>query len=139
MNINKIAKLLAPFAIVAIVVVFVYNVVSNGRIQHPGKSAYTSKCSQCHGNSGEGIKSLVPPLTDPDLAKQKFDSIPCWIVNGINHPITVNGVVYDQPMYPIQLNEIQIANLMNFIAQEFLNSEQQTNARKVEETLKACK
>ena len=138
MNRNKLLKILAPFTILLIVVVFVLNIVSNGSIEHPGKSAYKTKCSSCHGDNGEGIKSLVPPLVHSDLAIAHFDSIPCWITKGMNHPIKVNGTEYDQPMYPLDLNEIQIANVMNFISKEFLKTELETNAREVKARMKNC-
>jgi mono/diheme cytochrome c family protein len=115
------------------------NVLTHGKIQHPGKSSYQSKCADCHGDKGEGIRALVPPLAKSDFAQQYFDSIPCWLKNGMNHPITVNGVQYDQPMYPLEMDEIQIANVMNYISKEMLESDKEINSLMVKKKLKRCK
>lgn len=123
---------------VIVVVVFVLNIITHGSIQHPGKSSYQTNCAPCHGDNGEGIKVLIPPLMKADFAKNNFDSIPCWLKNGINHSIVVNGVEYDQPMYGLDMDEIQIANVMNYLSKELLNSEQETNSLKVKEILKNC-
>lgn len=139
MESKRIIKYLAPFTIVVIVVIFIINIATHGNIQHPGKSSYQSKCADCHGNKGEGIKTLVPPLFNADFALKNFDSIPCWLKNGLNHPITVNGIEYDQPMYGVEMDEIQIANVMNYISKELLNSEKEISSIQVRKRLKGCK
>lgn len=135
----QIIKYMAPFAIILIIGIFVINFITHGSIQHPGKSTYESKCAQCHGDKGEGIKVLIPPLNQSDFARQNFDSIPCWLKNGMNHPIIVNGIEYDQPMYGLEMDEIQIANVMNYLSREMLNTETEVNSRQVREVLMNCK
>ena len=136
---KRFIKYLAPLTIVVIIVIFVLNVLTHGSIQHPGKSSYQSKCAGCHGDKGEGVKVLIPPLKDADFALAHFDSIPCWLRNGLNHPITINGVEYDQPMYGLEMDEIQIANVMNYISSEFLSSDRQVSAHRVKQQLRNCK
>jgi mono/diheme cytochrome c family protein len=135
---SGIIKYLAPFTIVVIIIIFIVNVITHGSIQHPGKTSYQSQCADCHGDKGEGIRALVPPLASSDFASKHFDSIPCWIKNGMNHPITVNGTAYDQPMYPLEMDEIQIANVMNYISKEMLGSDKTVNASEVRRRLKEC-
>lgn len=135
----QVIRYLAPFAIVLIIGIFIANFITHGSIQHPGKSTYESKCAQCHGNKGEGIVVLIPPLLQSDFARQNFDSIPCWLKNGMNHPITVNGILYDQPMYGLEMDEIQIANVMNYLDKEMLNGGKEINSRQVKEMLKGCR
>ena len=138
MNTRKAIRYVAPLAIPLIAIIFVWNVIVHGTIQHPGKSTYQSRCAQCHGDNGEGIKALTPPLLKADLPVQQFDSLPCWIKFGMNHPIKVNGVEYDQPMYPNEVDEIQTANVINFICQEFLKYDTTVNSIWVKEHWKAC-
>ena len=139
LNSSRIIKYLAPFTILVIVLIFIYNVITHGNIQHPGKTTYQNKCAGCHGDKAEGIRELIPPLNDSQFALQHFDSIPCWLKNGLNHPITVNGIKYDQPMYGVEMDEIQIANVMNYMSKELLNSEKEINSIEVKEKLKMCK
>ncbi len=131
-------KYLAPFAIVVISAIFVWNVITHGNVVHPGKPLYAKHCESCHSADGSGIKSLVPPLVNSDLAIGSFDSIPCWIKNGMNRPIVVNGVTFDQPMYPIELTDIQTANVMNYISEEFLKTDKKVNSKWVKQQWANC-
>jgi mono/diheme cytochrome c family protein len=136
---SHLIRYLAPFTIVVIIIIFIVNVVTHGSIQHPGKSSYQSRCADCHGEKGEGIRALVPPLYKSDFALQHFDSIPCWLKNGMSHPITVNGKEYDQPMYGLEMDAIQIANVMNYISQEMLGSDKTVTSLQVKKRMKECK
>jgi mono/diheme cytochrome c family protein len=139
LNSRLIIKYLAPFTILVIVIIFIVNVVTHGRIEHPGKRSYQAKCADCHGDKGEGIRSLVPPIAKSDFAEKHFDSIPCWLMKGLNRPIKVNGTEYDQPMYPLEMDAIQIANVMNYISEEMLESDREVSSLQVKEMLKECK
>lgn len=138
-NFKRLIQILGPFAIIGIVLLFIYNIWSHGTIDHPGKSLYKAQCSQCHGDNGEGIKSLVPPLDNSDFASKNLDSIPCWLRFGLNHAITVRDTVYDQPMYPSTINEIQAANVINFMNHEFFGIDKEVNPAWVLEHWKNCK
>lgn len=135
---NTIIKYAAPLAIGGIVFTSVWNFFTHGQIQHPGKTTYTNKCAQCHGDNGEGIKSLTPPLANADFAVKNFDSIPCWIKNGMNHAIKVNGVDYDQPMYPNEIDEIETANVINFMSNEFFKNDSAISSIWVKQKWKSC-
>lgn len=132
-------KYLAPLTIIIIIGVFVINVATHGTIQHPGKPLYTKHCEQCHGEKGEGIRSLVPPLAQADFASANFDSLPCWITNGISRPITVNGQLFDQPMYGIKLDEVQTANIISYMNDEFLKTDRTANSIWVKKQWDNCK
>ena len=108
-------------------------------VSHPGEAGYKANCAQCHGENGEGIKSLVPPLNHSDFGAKNLDSIPCWLKFGLNHPITVGTTVYDQPMYPGNLDEVQISNIINFMASEYFGIDKRVSPQWVSERLKGCK
>lgn len=139
MKAKRILQIIAPFTMVIVTVVFVLNIIVHGSIQHPGKSSYQSRCAQCHGDNGEGIKVLIPPLLHSDFARNNFDSIPCWLKNGITHKILVNGIEYEQPMYGLDMDEIQIANVMNYLSKELLDTAREINSIEVKAILKNCK
>lgn len=138
MNKNTLLRLLPFMFLGAIVLVFFYNIYENGRIKHPGQAVFQSQCASCHGDDGEGIKALVPPLDDRDFALRHFDSIPCWLKKGLNHPITIHGKVYDQPMYPMALDEIQTANVLNYLDREFFKLDKEVNSAWVKEKWRGC-
>ncbi len=139
MNKEKLIRIIPALVVITIIALFVYNIYDHGRIEHPGKALYKSQCAQCHGDNGEGIKSLVPPLNRSDFAAKNLDSIPCWLKFGMNHAITVNDTVYDQPMYPNTLDEIQSANVINFMSRDFFHTDREVNSIWVKERLGGCK
>lgn len=135
---KSIIRYVAPFFIFVIIAIFIYNLATHGWIPHPGKSTYQVQCAQCHGDKGEGIRVLIPPLESSDFAIRNFDSIPCWLRHGISHEITVNGQSFNQPMYPIKLDDIQVANVINYMNQEFFHSDKEINSAWVRERWKDC-
>ena len=136
---KKVVSFLLKISPVLLIIgIFAYNLFTFGVIENPGKSVYDRHCADCHGKDGEGVRLLIPPLKNADVALQQFDSIPCWIMNGMNGPLTVNGKQYDQPMYPIVLNDIETANVINYIAKEFLNTEKRVKSAQIKDLLKDC-
>jgi mono/diheme cytochrome c family protein len=136
---SSLKKAIPALIFFLLLAVGIFNVVNFGLSEHPGKAIYKKECANCHGDTGNGIRTLIPPLLDADYAITHFDSIPCWIKNGMSHEILVNGIVYEQSMYPIKLSEVEIANVMNYISKEFLKNGKTTTSTKVVELLKMCK
>jgi mono/diheme cytochrome c family protein len=138
-NFKNLPVKLAPFAIGLIIALFIYNIYSHGKIVHPGEALFKVQCAQCHGDNGEGTKKLVPPLNGADFAAKNIDSIPCWLKFGLNHPITVNDTVYDQAMYPSTIDEVQIANVINYMNSEFFKSDRLVNSSWVRNQWQKCR
>jgi mono/diheme cytochrome c family protein len=118
--------------------VFLYMSYINAAYDHPGKYVYKSRCASCHGDNGEGTEALVPPLADADMARQNLDSLPCWLFHGMNSPITVNGKPYNQTMYPIYLSEVEMANLLNYMALDLVHADKHYMADSVIIAMKKC-
>lgn len=128
-----------PAAIfIMLLTLFIYNFLEHGRIKHPGLAVYQVHCSSCHGDAGEGVRTLVPPLTDRDFIIRHMDSLPCWIKYGMNHPITVHGKLYDQPMYPLPLDDIQTANVINFLNKEYFKIDREVSSAWVRQKWEGC-
>ena len=138
MKTKKLLQIIAPFTLVIIAILFVLNLVTHGSIQHPGLSTYQTRCAPCHGDNGEGIKTLTPPLFHADLPVHHLDSVACWIKYGMNHPIKVNGIEYDQPMYLSDIDAVQTANVINFLCKEYWNYDTTVNSIWVKEKWKNC-
>lgn len=135
---SKLIVLLKFLPLLFLIGLFVFNLFNYGVLDDPGKVLYKHYCADCHGENGEGIKQLIPPLKNSDMALTHFDSIACWIKNGMSHQITVNGKVYEQTMYPIKINAVETANVINYISKEFLQSDKLTTSAKVTEQFKKC-
>lgn len=135
---NKVVRILVIAVPVFCISVFLYMTYFNAAYDHPGKYVYKSNCAPCHGDNGEGTQELVPPLADADMAKMNYDSLPCWIIKGMNGPITVNGKQYDQPMYPISMTQIEMANLLNYLATEMVHVDKKYKSDSVAVVMRRC-
>jgi hypothetical protein len=140
-NFSRIQRILFIVLPLLFVAVFLYMTFFNSAYESPGRILYYSECASCHGDHGEGIRNLVPPIRS-DYFEANFNQLPCMILNGIDDSILVNGIWYNQPMYPIKLSEVELANLMNFLRDTFIesNTENQIiNAQWVESKIADCK
>lgn len=134
-HIRWIAGIL-PLAV--ILTIALYNFVHHGIMDHPGETTYIQHCANCHGPAGEGIQRLIPPLKKSDFAEKNFERIPCYIREGMSDSILVNGIWYCQTMYPISLNSVETANVMNYLNEEMEWEQTPVTSRKVESIWQTC-
>lgn len=127
MNNRWLRGALVVFPILALLF-FLYMTFSHSAYESPGRITYIQSCASCHGDNGEGIALLVPPLREADYLYAYFEKLPCLIRNGMDDTIIVNGKMYYQPMYPIKLNDVEIANLMNFMQDTFMSERKNKSA-----------
>ncbi|MGD1844762.1 MAG: c-type cytochrome [Salibacteraceae bacterium] len=88
-----------------------------------GKRLYEVHCANCHGEEGQGLAQLYPPLANSDYLEAHATELPCIILNGIEGEILVNGVSYNQQMlgHP-ELSDAQIANITNYVVRQWVPS-----------------
>ena len=86
-----------------------------------GKEIYEDFCLQCHMANGEGVKGAFPPLAKSDYLNDIDQSIHA-IKYGLKGPIKVNGVSYNGNMINQGLDEEEIADVMNYILNNWGNS-----------------
>ena len=89
---------------------------------HQGERLYVQHCAGCHGEQGQGLGQLVPPLAAADYLRQHASELPCLLRKGLRGPIVVNGVAYNQWMLGVQdtvthrqLSPAQLTNLLNYV------------------------
>ena len=87
-----------------------------------GKLIYEDFCVQCHLNNGEGIEKIYPPLNNSDYLLQNIDKSIYSIKYGLKGEITVNGIKYNGVMISQGLEDIEIADVMNYITNSWDNN-----------------
>ena len=104
-----------------------------------GKLLYDNFCVNCHGDNGQNLAELIPPLANSDYLTKEKDKIACLIYYGYKGKMTVNGKEYNQQMpgNP-NFNDIDIANLINYINNHFGNNNGYTSLKDVQEALNNC-
>nr|WP_199158847.1 cytochrome c [Pedobacter sp. ASV2] len=105
-----------------------------------GKDIYVAKCQNCHGETGEGLGELAPPLTDSVFLKNNKTRLACIIKNGLNESITIHGKEYKEkmPAFP-ELANIDVAQVMVFITNSFGNKQGFVHYNEVSKDLQNCK
>ena len=116
--------------------------------QHQGERLYGQHCAGCHGEQGQGLGTLIPPLAGSDYLAQHAAQLSCIVRQGLRGPIVVNGVSYNQVMLGVQdtathkhLSPAQITNLLNYIESHWGNHPGPAGSRTIAGTqaeLRAC-
>jgi mono/diheme cytochrome c family protein len=104
-----------------------------------GKELYKNTCANCHGDNGEGLRKLIPPLAGNDYIPSHFDDIPCIVRYGIKGEMTVNGQTYNQPMPGLpDLEADEIKAIMDYMIHEWYPDLESPSHGKVSEKLGNC-
>ncbi len=89
---------------------------------------------------GSGLAGNIPPLANADFLRERQSEIACIIRYGIEGPITVNGIAYENPMAGIpELSDTEITNVINYINQAWGNDFGYVPYDSVREALKGCR
>ena len=86
-----------------------------------GQMLYDDFCVRCHLPDGTGEAGLIPPLASADFL-QDIQATVHSIKYGLNGPITVNGVRYNNTMAPMGLENDEIADITNYILNSWGNT-----------------
>lgn len=104
-----------------------------------GKDIYASRCQNCHGEKGEGLGELAPPLTDTVFLKANKSDLACIIKNGANKEMIIHGKKYDGKMPGFNLADIDIAQVTVYITNSFGNKQGMYTYEQVSKDLSSCK
>ncbi|MEM1358098.1 MAG: cytochrome c [Bacteroidota bacterium] len=97
--------------------------IACGKTDHvQGHNLYDQHCANCHMEEGEGLRQLIPPLAGADYLRENPREVVRGIRYGMDGPVIVNGVTYNQPMPGNdELSEFQIVNIVNYLNQAWGN------------------
>ena len=86
-----------------------------------GKEIYNDFCVQCHLDNGEGVSGVFPPLAKSDYLLNNIEMSIRGLKYGLSGTIVVNGEEYDGVMQNQGLDNLEIADVMNFILNNWGN------------------
>ena len=87
-----------------------------------GEKIYQYFCLQCHLTTGAGVSGVFPPLKNSDYLMNNIEKSIAGIKFGLKGEIIVNDEVYDGVMAKQGLNNEEIADVMNYILNQWGNS-----------------
>ncbi len=103
----------------------------------PGKGIYATYCSVCHQADGKGVPNMNPPLVNKEWVGGDKTRLIKVVLNGLNEPITVNGVKYQGVMASHDfLTDKQIADVLTFVRKSFGNDYEPITEAEVAEVRK---
>lgn len=123
---------------IAFLVVAVLVVRTCSAPQARAKVLYDQHCGSCHGAHGEGFR-MYPPLAAPDYLEQHREEFACIVFYGIRDTLVVNGETYTgiMPGNP-QLSETDIANIANYVYNQWGNPGGTFTATSIARDLENC-
>ena len=129
--------------LLAAIGLLVYSCQSEEQIEYmryysAGQALYKTKCQNCHGEQGQGLAALIPALTDSAYLKTNRAKLACYVQNGLNLPILVNGKAYNGQMPASGLAPMEIAQVLTYVQNSFGNNLGLHNIKQVEGDLKNC-
>ncbi len=65
-----------------------------GDKRQKGLELYRLNCAACHGEDGDGIENLAPPLKGSDYVTGSLDRLGLIVLHGLEGPIHINGERY---------------------------------------------
>lgn len=106
--------------------------------QVQGAKVYTTYCANCHQQDGKGLASLYPPLAGSDYLMENLQRAACIIKNGQSKEIVVNGVTYNQMMPGNPITNLEVAEVLTFIANAWGNDGGLVGVKDVDKWLEEC-
>lgn len=93
-------------------------IAANPAQQVRGKAVYESSCAACHQPDGKGVASVFPPLANSDFFQQRPYEMAHIVLHGRNGELVVNGEHYNGVMPPQDLNDEDVAAVINYVSVE---------------------
>jgi mono/diheme cytochrome c family protein len=86
-----------------------------------GNEIYSDFCITCHLSKGEGVPYTFPPLAKSDYLMNNREESIRTVKYGLQGEITVNEIVYNSGMAAMGLEDEEVADVMNYIANSWGN------------------
>ncbi len=96
-----------------------------------GRALYVAHCSMCHQPTGRGSGTTYPPLYQSDYLRRDPIAGIRAMVGGLSGEIVVNGRTFNGQMPAVLLDDVQVADVLNFILHTWENGSVEIKAPEV--------
>ncbi|MEP6794698.1 MAG: cytochrome c [Saprospiraceae bacterium] len=100
-----------------------------------GHELYKINCESCHMEDGSGLAKLIPSLKSSDLFRSTPECLICLIRLGLDK----NELTGQQMPANKRLNDVELANLVNYLRQEYASITIAVTTEEVNACLANCK
>ena len=83
-----------------------------------GKDVYDRTCAACHLADGKGVAGVFPPLYNSDFFQERPYEMAHIVLNGRSGEMVVNGEKYNSIMPPQDLDDEEVAAVINYVSIE---------------------
>jgi uncharacterized protein len=93
-----------------------------------GQPLYMQTCIACHQPTGMGLPGAFPPLAGSEYATGSPRRLVAMLLKGLQGPITVKGITYNNIMLPLDLqfpilkDDAKVADVANYARNSFGNT-----------------
>ena len=99
-----------------------------------GEVLYKYHCENCHMEDGSGLGKLIPHLDSSRLTLSDPAKLVCLIQNGL----PVNKLTGQKMPANLKLNEVEMANLVNFLGSKYAANPQTVIVTDIKKMLAGC-
>jgi mono/diheme cytochrome c family protein len=98
-----------------------------------GEKIYVQTCLPCHQADGSGVSGLNPPIKNSPYVIGEQPKLIGIVINGLSTGVQINGDAYTNPMPPFgnSLNDNEIADVLTYIRNSFVNKATEITADQV--------
>jgi len=105
-----------------------------------GVAIFGTVCKTCHGEDGNGVTALAPPLNKSEIVNGDKRLMISILLKGLTGPVKVNGHVYKAPEISGEMpgfadnkdfSDDDLAQVMNFVRRSWQNKGSKVNASDV--------
>lgn len=101
-----------------------------------GLAIFRNTCATCHGNDGDGIEHIAPPLNGSQYVEGSSERLAMIILNGLQGPVHIKGQLYNfngsMPNFGNNYSDKEIADIISYLHNAFvLSPTDAINAKKI--------
>ncbi|WP_445144239.1 c-type cytochrome [Dyella sp. Tek66A03] len=88
-----------------------------------GAKVYAARCADCHGDNGEGVAGIYPPLNGNSSVNEPtgINAMRAVLLGGFSPLTAGNPRPYSMPPFAQQLNDREVAAVVTYIRQSWSN------------------